>query len=141
VEFSTSDGEERLRQKVVERRRREELNAAVRDAVRVSPVELAQNIDGAHPLVNATHRYCERVPTLVERFQRKELHGWSTTKPEDRPPHEERGRYLLLRKCLLDITASLDVMDWVLRFHATILKGLTDGGMTIAFREAQPSTR
>ena len=118
------------------------LKAAAQKAVRVAPLTFATDLDGAHPLVKATQRYCERLPKLVEQYKRKGgLHAWSTTKPEDRPPHEERGRYLLLRRGLLDVTASFDCMDWVLRFHATVFKGLTDGGMSIAFCEAQPPDR
>jgi hypothetical protein len=117
------------------------VKAAAQKAVRVAPLTFARDLEGAHPLVKATQRYCERLPKLVEQFKRKGLHAWSTTKPEDRPPHEERGRYLLLRRGLLDIAASLDCMDWVLRFHATVFKGLTDGGMSIAFLEAQPPDR
>lgn len=117
------------------------IKAAAQKAVRVAPVRFAQDLEGAHSLVKATQRYCQRIPKLVEQFKRKGLNGWSTTKPEDRPPHEERGRYLLLRRELLDITASLDCMEWVLRFHATVFKGLTEGGMSIAFRELQPSDR
>lgn len=141
VDFATTDPQERARQKADEQKREEMVKAAAQKAVRVAHVSFAQDLEGAHPLVKATQRYCERIPKLVEQFKRKGLHGWNTTKPEDRPPHEERGRYLLLRRGLLDITASLDCMDWVLRFHATVFKGLTEGGMSIAFREAQPPER
>lgn len=141
VDFATTDPQERARLKADERWREEMVKAAAQKAVRVAPVRFAQDLEGAHPLVKAMQRYCERIPRLVEQFKRKGLHGWSTTKPEDRPPHEERGRYLLLRKGMLDVTASLNCMDWVLRFHATVFKGLTDGGMSIAFREAQAPER
>jgi hypothetical protein len=141
VDFATTDPQERARQKADEHRRQEMVKAAAQNAVRVSPVQFARDLQNAHPLIKATQRYCERVPKLVEQFKRKGLQGWSTTKPEDRPPHEERGRYLLLRKGLLDVTASLDCMDWVLRFHASVFKGLTVGGMSIGFREAQAPAR
>jgi hypothetical protein len=141
VDFATTDPQERARQKADAQRREDMVKAAAQKAVRVAPLTFARDLEGAHPLVKATQRYCERLPKLVEQFKRKGLHAWSTTKPEDRPPHEERGRYLLLRRGLLDIAASLDCMDWVLRFHATVFKGLTDGGMSIAFLEAQPPDR
>ena len=141
VDFAMTDPQERARQKADEKRREHLIKAAAQKAVRVAPVRFAQDLEGAHSLVKATQRYCQRIPKLVEQFKRKGLNGWSTTKPEDRPPHEERGRYLLLRRELLDITASLDCMEWVLRFHATVFKGLTEGGMSIAFRELQPSDR
>ncbi len=141
VDFATTDPQERARQKADEQRREDTVKAAAQKAVRVATVRFAQDLEGAHPLVEGTQRYCERIPKLVEQFKRKGLHGWSTTKPEDRPPQEERGRYLLLRKGVLDVTASLDGMEWVLRFHATVFKALTEGGMSIAFREAQASPR
>ncbi len=141
VDFATTDPQEQARQRADKQRREDMVKAAAQNAVRVATVSFAQDLEGAHPLVKATQRFCERIPKLVEQFKRKELHGWSTTKPEDRPPNEERGRYLLLRRGLLDVTVSLDCMDWVLRFHATIFKGLTEGGMSLAYREAQASVR
>lgn len=141
VDFSTTDPQERARQKADEKRREDMVKAAAQKAVRVAPVRFLEDLEGVHPLVKATQRYCERIPKIVEQFKRKGLNGWSTTKPEDSPPHQERGRYLLLRRGLLDITASLDCMDWVLRFHATVFNGLTEGGMSIAFREAQAPVR
>lgn len=87
-------------------------------------------------------RYCERLPKLVKQYERRGTHAWSTTKPEDRPPGENYGRYSLLHQTgLLNITASLDLMEWVLQFHASVFKGLTDGGMDIVRREATTERR
>ncbi|MDP9975262.1 hypothetical protein J2W39_006551 [Variovorax paradoxus] len=136
VHFATSDPEERARQQVIERRRVEMLRADAASAERRPPLEFTANLEGAHPLVKATQRYCERIPAMIERSKRRGVHAWSQAKPEDMPPLEQHGRYNLFHRGFLNINASLASMDWILRFHATILRGLTDGGMTIARREA-----
>lgn len=133
VHFATSEPEERERHKALEQKRAEALKATISKAGAVGPLAFAQDLSDAHPLVKATQRYCERLPRLVEQFKRR---GWSQTKAEDRPAEESQGRYVLLHRGVLNITASLESMDWVLRFHATIFEGLQAGGMRIARREA-----
>ena len=141
IQFATADTEERVRKKANESKRIEALNVHARTAIANVNVKFAENLQGAHPLVKATQHYCERLPRLVERYKRRGPNAWSTTSPEDRPPSEEHGRYRLFHKGLLDITASLDSMDWVLRFHATIFAGLAAGGMVVAGREASQGHR
>lgn len=136
VHFATSDPDERARQKATELRRTEMLNAQAATAMATVSVRFAESLDDAHPLVKATQRYCDRIPKLVEQYKRRGANAWSMTKPEDRPPSGKYGRYSLLHLGLLNITASLDVMDWALRFHSTIFNGLLAGGMVIARREA-----
>jgi len=136
VHFATSDPDERERQREIERRRAEMLQAQTTSAAGRPPIQFATDLEGAHPLVKATQRYCDRIPGLVERAKRRGLGGWRDEKPQDMPPPEQHGRYNLLRRGCLDINASLESMDWILLFHATVLRGLTDGGMTIAKREA-----
>jgi hypothetical protein len=141
VHFATSDPDERARQKAMERKRLEVLNAQATTAMTTVSVKFADSLDDAHPLVKATQRYCDRIPKLVEQYKRRGVNAWRMTKPEDRPPSDRYHRYSLLHLGLLNITASLDSMDWVLRFHSTILNGLVAGGMTIAWREATPERK
>lgn len=133
VNFAATDPDERKRQKALEQKRTEALKAQIARVGASTPIEFAQDLSGAHPLVKATQRYCERLPRLVEQYKRR---GWSQTKAEDRPAEESHRRFVLLHRGMLNITASLDSMDWVLRFHATVFKGLQAGGMVIARREA-----
>jgi hypothetical protein len=141
IQFATADTEERVRKKANERKRIEALRVHARTAIADVNVKFAENLQGAHPLVKATQRYCERLPRLVERYKHRGPDAWSTTSPEDRPPSNEHGRYRLFHKGLLDITASLELMDWALRFHATVFAGLAAGGMVIARREASQGHR
>lgn len=136
VHFATCDPEERARQSAISERRMEMLQAQAASAVAKAPISFAESLEGAHPLVRATQRYCERIPKLIE----KSRHGgglgaWRTEDPQDRLPPEQHGRYNLIHRGCLDINASLESMDWILRFHATLLRGLSDGGMTIVRRE------
>lgn len=135
VQFATSDPDERARQKVMERRRMDALNAHAKTAMTTVSVKFAESLDDAHPLVKATQRYCDRIPKLIEQYKRRGVSAWRTTKPEDRPPNDRYGRYSLMGRGLLNITASLDSMDWVLRFHSTVFNALVAGGMVIAWRE------
>lgn len=136
VHFATSDPQERVRQKAMERKRVEVLKAAAETAMTSVVTEFAEHLDDAHLLVKAAQRYYERLPKMIEQYKRRGVGAWSSTKPEDRPPPEQHGRFSLLRRGLLDVTASLDSLDWVLRFHATVFGGLVAGGMTIAYRDA-----
>lgn len=136
VQFATSDPEERERQKVRERKRAEALKAGAVAAVENVVAKFAEHLDDAHPLVKATKRYCDRIPKMIEQYKRRGADAWRLTKQEDRPPGDNHGRYSFLHHGLLDITASLESIDWVLRFHASIFRGLVAGGMVIARREA-----
>lgn len=136
VQFATSDPEERERQKVMERKRAEALKAGASAALENVAAQFSEHLDDAHPLVKATQRYCDRIPKIIEQYKRRGADAWRLTKEEDRPPSDNHGRYSLLHHGLLDITASLEAMDWVLQFHASIFRGLVAGGMVIARREA-----
>ena len=136
VQFATSDPEERERQKAMKLKRAEAVKAGAAVAVEKAVAQFAEHLDDAHPLVKATQRYCDRIPKMIEQFKRRGADAWRLTKQEDRPPSDNHGRYSLLHHGLLDITASLETMEWVLRFHASIFRGLVAGGMVIARREA-----
>jgi hypothetical protein len=142
VRFERGDPQERARLKEMKRERDERVKAAAEEVGARFDITFAESLDNAHPLVKATKRYCERLPRIVKQYQRRGLDAWSTTKPEDRPPGESYGRYSLLHQSgLLNVTASLDLMEWVLLFHASVFKGLTGGGMVIARREATTGRR
>lgn len=135
VHFATSDPEELARQRALAQHRAELLQARAVEATKLPPIEFATSLEGAHPLVKATQRYCERMPRLIERSQRRGGSNWRTDNLQDRLPPEQHGRYSLLDRDCLDICASLEAMNWVLLFHATLLRGLLHGGMTVVRRE------
>lgn len=142
VEFSRSDPQERARLNAAAEEERRVIAAQTEKIAAKVNVAMVADLARAHPLVKATQKYCERLPKLIERYKRRGFHGWTSTKPGDLPAPEVRGgRYALLHRDLLDITASLDDMDWVLRFHATLFKGFTDAGMTIVRRTPESRGR
>lgn len=141
VDFTRTAPEERARLEQVAEKQRELVAAHVAEVAARISVSMAQDLTNAHPLVKATQKYWARVPKLIEQYKRRGIHGWSSTKPEDVPPPEQHGRYSLLHRGLLDITASLEAMEWVLRFHATVFKGFTDAGMAIAYRAARAQSQ
>lgn len=141
VNFATTDPEERARQQAIERKRIETLKAHAQAVVVTVDVQFARDLEDAHPLIKVTKKYTDRIPKLIEQYKRRGVNAWQTTRDEDRPPGDSNGRYSLLHHGLLDITASLESMDWVLRFHASVFKGLMAGGMVISRREAEPARR
>jgi hypothetical protein len=136
VHFATSEPDEQARRRTMAQDRSNLLEARAAEATRLPPVEFAKTLDAAHPLVRATQKYCERIPKLIERSQRRG-YSWTAAKPEDHPPPEQHGRYNLSRKGCLTIVASLEAMDWILLFHATLLGGLLSGGMKVAQQDEQ----
>jgi hypothetical protein len=136
VHFSTSDPEERARQKEMERKRKEILQVRSKMVLSSIAITFPEQLDNPHPLVKATQRYCERIPKLIEQYKRRGDNAWQTTKAEDRPPSEQHGRFNFFNCGFLNITAALESMDWILRFHDMIFKALVAGGMTIERREA-----
>ena len=140
VHFTTLDPNQRARKRAIKSRRAELLPTSDASAKQREPIVFAADLEGAHPLVRATRRYCDRLPRLIERAKRNWGKGWIDRKPEDRPPPEQHGRYHLIHEGCLDINASLASMDWILRFHATLLRGLSDGGMKIVRLENTEAT-
>lgn len=141
VQFAITDQAVRVRKKADKRKLHEALSVESKTGIATINVKFAENLDGAHPLVKATQRYCDRLPKLIEQYKRRGVNAWSTTRSDDRPPSDEHGRYRFFHQGLLNITAPLDSMGWVLRFHATIFAGLAAGGMVIARRDASQGHR
>lgn len=105
------------------------------------PLSLPESLDGAHPLVRATAKFCERIPLLEKKWARRRPGDWSSWKDEDRPPHADHGRYHLFQDGCLNIRASLENMDWVLRFHASVIAGLEASGFKIGRRKPEDAGR
>lgn len=135
VQFASSDPRVLGRRKATSRVRSDAQVTAGGGAIKDAAVTFREAMDDAHPLVKATRKYVERIPGLIKRYERRSVHVWTPTKEEDLPPLENHGRYSLLSRGMLDITASLEIMEWVLQFHASIFRGLKAGGMEIARRE------
>lgn len=135
VNLRALDQEKLARQADIQKRRAEVLEMQSAHAQTREPIEFAADLKSAHALVKSTRRYCDRIPRLLDKAKRVGYGGMRADAPNDRPPPEQHGRFHLLRRGCLDINASIEPMDWILRFHATILRGLSDGGMAIARRE------
>jgi hypothetical protein len=138
VQFATQDPEELARHRREEEQRRKSLQDLAPLVPDLPPLGFASDLAGAPPLVKATQRYCDTIPRLIERWERSRFDARSSSKREEWPPIAQHGRYSLIRRGCLDITASLASMDWILRFHATVLGGLARGGMTILRKETPP---
>ena len=110
---------------------------APRLALPGGPVVMAGALEHSHKLVRALQRYVEHLPHLIERYEARGDRRWSL--PASRtPPPLAQGRYRFLAKGLLNVTASLDSMDWVLRFHDALFKALVAAGARIERREGNP---
>jgi hypothetical protein len=94
VHFTTSDPNQLARRRAIESRRAELPPTSNASAKQRASIVFAADLESAHPVVRATRRYCDRLPRLIERATRNRGKGWIDTKPEDRPPPEQHGRYL-----------------------------------------------
>ncbi|WBY02786.1 hypothetical protein PE066_04400 [Ramlibacter tataouinensis] len=104
-------------------------------------VSMPESLEGAHPLIRFTSRYCERIPGLERKWERRRPSEWGLAKEEDRPPHADHGRYRLFHKGCLNITCSLANIDWLLRFHAGLFGALETAGFKITRREVVGASR
>ncbi len=103
-----------------------------RDAVDMSAIvaTMADTLDRPHALVRATAVAVARLPTLIKRWERATpMQRASLTLPHR--PLFRNGRYELDVPGGLALIASLEAMDWILRFVDALLKGLRGQGVRI----------
>jgi hypothetical protein len=103
------------------------------------PTKMVESLEDAHALVKATARLVDRIPAMEKRWERRRAGEPINWNSEDRPPHVEHGRRHLFRQGCLNIRADLSNIDWILRFHASLIAALERAGFKIAWREAEPS--
>lgn len=128
--------EKRVRAERDRRRQEEWLEGHAEQSSEQPPLAIPDSLDGAHQLVRFTHRYCERIPGLERKWERRRPGEWNLAKEEDRPPHSDHGRYRLIHKGCLNLNCSLASVDWVLRFHAALFHGLEAAGFKVSKRDA-----
>lgn len=93
-----------------------------------------------HPLVAVTKSFCDRLPKLIAAYERRNARSWYSPAVES-PPHLEYGRYCFFKENGLNITASLEPMDWILRFHDVFLKALAAQGMKAEWKSGDRRAR
>lgn len=141
MNFATTDPEERARQKSLQDQRESALRAEIESAGRKVEVVMPAILERPHPLVAATKRLVDRTPKLIAAQARRRLGGGARLAEEESPPHDEHGRYMLFREGVLNVTASLDSMEWVLRFHDGLLKALNVAGMKTEWAKGESGRR
>ena len=104
-----------------------------RDAVVLQPLDIPPSLDHCHPLVAKTARFFQSIrrdeaKLAVEaeeaRRLRRPFFGAITS-------HKmSSGRYVADSGCLR-ITATLTHIDWILRFHEALIRGLIAGGCQV----------
>jgi len=91
---------------------------------------MADTLDRPHPLVRATAVAVARLPALLKRWERATpMQRGSASLPHR--PLLRNGRYELDVPGGLALVASLEAMDWILRFVDALLKGLRGEGVRI----------
>ena len=91
---------------------------------------MADTLDRPHPLVRATAVAVARLPALIKRWERATpMQRASPSLPH--LPLLRNGRYELDVAGGLALIASLEAMDWILRFVDALLKGLRGQGVRI----------
>src|SRR6185312_15426284 len=104
-----------------------------REAVAVQPVEVPPSLDHCHELVAKTARFFQS----IEREEEKLAVEAERARRQGRPffgaitSHKKSfGRYITGNGCLR-VTATLANIDWILRFHEALIRGLIAGGCQI----------
>lgn len=88
--------------------------------------EISTELLKLHPLVKATNTYLQRLPKVIKKYQRT---NWLDRGDDfESPPYEQHGRYSFKVPSGLVVTASLEKMDWVLRFYNSLFGALAQFG-------------
>lgn len=108
--------------------RKEKSRALVKAVERVAeelpppPFEISAELDKQHPLVKATNAYLQRLPKIIKRYERT---NWLDRGANfESPPYAQHGRYSFKVPNGLVVTASLEKMDWILRFYNSLFAAL-----------------
>jgi len=141
VDFATNDPEERARQKSLREQRENALRAEIENAVCKVEVVMPTTLERPHPLVAATKGLVDRTSKLIAAQARRRPGEWPRLVHEENAPYEEHGRYILFREGVLNITASLESMEWVLRFLDGLLKALNAAGMKTEWSKGESGRR
>ncbi|MCY1165777.1 hypothetical protein D9M73_56880 [compost metagenome] len=139
VEFSGVAPEVKAHQQKVQQQKEAWLQEHAPGRQEAATIKMLDSLEDAHALVKSTARFCERIPTLQKRWERRKPGEYASWKDEDRPPHLEYGRHQLFRKGCLNITAALSSIDWILTFHATLFVALERAGFKISWKDAETS--
>lgn len=103
---------------------------AMVSGARAIVVTMAATLERPHPLVHATAVVVGRLPALLKRLERATpAQRASASMPY--PPLFRFGRYELDVTGGLALIASLETMDWILRFVDALFKGLRQQGVNI----------
>lgn len=112
--------------------RKEKSHALVKTVERVakeSPpptFEISEELVKQHPLVKATNTYLQRLPKIIKRYEKT---NWLDRGTDfESPPYAQHGRYSFKVPDGLVVTASLEKMDWVLRFYNNLFAALAQSG-------------
>ena len=100
------------------------LNVVADESEKSDGLSIATDFIDAHPLVQKTLKVLARYRVTLEK-SKKSKGRWAPLRPEDWPPHEDRGRYSFRTfDGALPITASLDMVEPILSLVDPILKAL-----------------
>lgn len=128
-----------VRRKAVDAEVTTALRAAARDGAEAIPlpkVAIRPTLEDCHPLVKKTARTFARITADLERRNagKPGLHMVFS-------PQTSFGRYTSGTEGEFRIAASLARVDWILRFHDALIRGLRDCGCTIGIRGDDRSHR
>ncbi|SOE35319.1 hypothetical protein [Delftia acidovorans] len=115
--------------------------ARSRDAIALRPIEIPASLDHCHALVAKTAHFFQS----IERENTKRANEAEKARQQHRPffggitnRKKSFGRYISGNGCLR-ITATLTNIDWILRFHEALIRGLIAGGCQLVPGEEDSS--
>lgn len=104
-----------------------------KDAVALQPIDVPPSLDHCHPLVAKTARFFQSIAREEAKLavQREEARRLRRPFFGALTSHKmSSGRYVAGHGCLR-ITATLTHIDWILRFHEALIRGLIAGGCQV----------
>lgn len=89
-------------------------------------IDMSSEVVKSHPLVRATKAYVDRLPKIIKRYERT---NWLNREEDfESPPYFQHGRYSFAIPGGLVVTASLDKIDWLMRFFNCLFAALAQDG-------------
>jgi hypothetical protein len=106
-------------------------------------IRMVETLDHCHPLVRRTAKFFHGIKPAIDKEAREAASAQRRGEPRlswMRVPRTVCGRYSPDESGCLRIAATLHAIDWILRFHESLLRGLISSGLKVKVGGASAST-
>jgi hypothetical protein len=103
-------------------------------------IQIVETLDQCHPLVRRTAKFFHGIQPAIDKEAREAASAQRRGEPRlswMSVPRTVCGRYSPDESGCLRIAATLHAIDWILRFHESLLRGLISSGLKVGTRESK----